>query len=214
VLAYYYQLQIKIKRRKMIYDLNDLDSTNIYHIMAQTVIPRPIAWIVTQNEGVVNIAPFSFFTPLSADPATVVVSIGNKSDGSPKDTMYNIVKNKKCVICMVDEKNLEKMHFSSKELPLDISEAGEFDIKTKDLFEGYPPIIENCSVAYACTFNQTINLAQKSRTVPVILDVKNIYVSSQAIKDEKRPLIDFNPVARVARNYAFLGEKIKAPIIP
>ena len=45
--------------------------------------------------------------------------------------MYNIQKNKKCVICMVDEHNLEKMHFSSKELASNISEAEEFSIKTK-----------------------------------------------------------------------------------
>jgi len=197
----------------MIYDLEDIDATGIYHIMAQTVIPRPIAWIVTQSEDKINIAPFSFFTPLSASPATVVVSIGYKSDGSLKDTMTNIQKNKKCTICMVDENNLEKMHFSSKELPLEISEADEFSIKTKEVFENFPSIIENCSVAYACTFNQIINLGD-SRTVPVVLNVKNIYISKNALKDEKKPIISFNPVARVAREYSFLGENIKAPKIP
>ena len=83
--------------------MKQLDTTKIYHLMAKTVIPRPIAWIITKNNGIINIAPFSFFAPLSAQPATVVVSIGTKKDGSLKDTMANIQETKKCTICMVDE---------------------------------------------------------------------------------------------------------------
>ena len=90
----------------MNYDLKELNATQIYHLMAQTVIPRPIAWIVTQDNDIVNIAPFSFFMPASASPATVIVSIGNKSDGTTKDTLANILKTDKCTICMVDDYNL------------------------------------------------------------------------------------------------------------
>ena len=196
----------------MIFKLEDLKPNNIYQLMAQTVIPRPIAWIVTQDDEVVNIAPFSFFTPLSSNPPCVVVSIGHKSDGSKKDTYANILKNKKCTICMVDEYNLEKMHFSSKELAKNISEAKQFDIDTKTIFEGFPPAISNCSVAYACTFNQIIDLNSQA-TIPVILNVENIYINDDNFTDENKKNIKFNPVARVAREYAFLGQRIAAPKI-
>ena len=196
----------------MFYQLKELNANNIYQLMAQTVIPRPIAWIVTQDEDVINIAPFSFFTPLSSNPPTVVVSIGHKSDGSQKDTYSNILKNKKCTICMVDEYNLEKMHFSSKELPKKISEAQEFDIETKSIFESYPPAILNCTVAYACSFNQIIDLNSQA-TIPVVLNVENIYVNDDNFTDELKRDIKFNPVARVSREYAFLGQRIKAPTI-
>ena len=185
----------------MLYATQELDPTKIYHLMAQTIIPRPIAWIVTENSGVVNIAPFSFFTPLSASPATVVVSIGKKSDGSLKDTIANIQKTQKCTICMVDEYNLEKMHFSSKELPRDVSEADEFDIATRELFKDFPPAIENATVSFACTFNQMIDL-KDTRTQPIVLNVKNIYI------DEEK---EFKPVARVSREYAFLSKRVEAP---
>jgi len=33
----------------MIYNMKQLDTTKIYHLMAKTVIPRPIAWIITKN---------------------------------------------------------------------------------------------------------------------------------------------------------------------
>ena len=98
-----------------------------YALMAQTIIPRPVAWIVTEDsEGRVNIAPFSYFTGLSSQPPTVVVSIGHKSDGTPKDTLQNIRNTKRCTLCMTDESRLEAMHFSSKPLPHERSEADYF----------------------------------------------------------------------------------------
>ena len=125
----------------MIFDLENSEINEKYKLMAQTIIPRPIAWVVTEDEGVINIAPFSYFIGLSSSPATVLISVGHKSNGLPKDTLANIRKNGKCTICMVDEKNLEKMHFSSKELEKEISEADEFQIKTKTLLDEFPPMI-------------------------------------------------------------------------
>ena len=69
----------------------------------------------------------------------------------------NIKKTNKCTISMVDDYNLEKMHFSSKELDKSISEAEQFNIKTKNIYDDFPPMIENATVAYTCTFNQAID---------------------------------------------------------
>jgi len=197
----------------MIFKINELKASEIYHLIAQTVIPRPIAWIVTEDDGVINIAPFSFFTPLSSSPATAIVSIGHKSDGSPKDTLANILKNKKCTICMVDDYHLEKMHLSSKSLDKDESESILFDIKTTMHVEEFPPMIENASVAYSCSLNQIVDLGE-SKTIPVIVNIENIFVDDKALESNEKPIVNFNPVARVAREYALLGEKIKAPKIP
>jgi flavin reductase (DIM6/NTAB) family NADH-FMN oxidoreductase RutF len=121
----------------MIFDLTkDKEINETYKLMAQTIIPRPIAWVVTEDDGVLNIAPFSYFIGLSSDPATVLVSVGHKPDGSPKDTLANIRKNGKCTICMVEEKDLDKMHFSSKGVDKEISEAALFDIETVPLLDG------------------------------------------------------------------------------
>ena len=40
------------------------------------VVPRPIGWISTiDDEGSVNLAPFSFFNSLSADPPLSLIHI-------------------------------------------------------------------------------------------------------------------------------------------
>ena len=197
----------------MIFDLDNSQLNNKYKLMAQTIIPRPIAWVVTEDEGVVNIAPFSYFIGLSSSPATVLLSIGEKSDGSTKDTLANIRKHKRCTICMVEEKHLEKMHFSSKELDKSISEAKEFEIDIDSVCTKFPPMIKDVPCAYFCDFNQEIDLGGGS-TIPIVLNVRHIFVSDDAITDKSRMTIEFKPVARIGKSYAFLDEEIEPPTIP
>ena len=198
----------------MRFDLNSDKSINeTYKLMAQTIIPRPIAWVVTEDEGVVNVAPFSYFIGLSSEPASVLISVGHKADGTPKDTLANIRKYKKCTICMVEEKDLEKMHFSSKGLAHQESEVTEFDIATTHIKDGYPPMIEGVPCAYCCTLNQEIDLGGGT-TIPLVLNVDEIFVDDRCITDKERLAISFDPVARIGKSYAFLGDEIEAPVIP
>ena len=47
-----------------------LSARENYKLLIGSVIPRPVALVVTQSEaGVVNIAPFSFFNIVSSEPA-------------------------------------------------------------------------------------------------------------------------------------------------
>ena len=113
---------------------------------------------------------------------------------------------------MVDESSLEKMHLSSKGVDKEISEAELFDIKTDKMFDDYPPIIKGVSCAYFCDFNQEIDLGESS-TVPLVLNIKHIYVNDENITDKERLTIKFDPVARIGRSYAFLGDEVDAPLM-
>ncbi len=198
----------------MIFDLlKDTKLNENYKLMAQTILPRPIAWVVTEENDVVNVAPFSYFIGLSSEPASVLISVGHKADGTPKDTLINLRKTKKCTICMVEEKDLEKMHFSSKGLEYGESEAEYFNIETETMVEGYPPAIKGVPTAYFCTLNQEIDLGGGT-TIPLVLNVKEIFVDDRIISDKERLSISFKPVARIGKSYAFLGEEIDAPVIP
>ncbi|MFK5975054.1 MAG: flavin reductase family protein [Sulfurovum sp.] len=191
----------------MIFNTDDNKTNNNYKLMAQTIIPRPIAWVVTEDKGVINIAPFSYFISLSSNPATVLISVGHKSDGTPKDTLHNILKTKKCTICMVEKENLEKMHYSSKELDKDISEAELYNIELESIFDEFPSMIKGVGCAYFCEFNQEIDLGGGS-TIPLVLNVKQIYIKDELITDKKRLIIEFTPIARVGKSYVELGDEL------
>ncbi len=193
-------------------DYKDKELTQRYQLMAQTIIPRPIAWIVTQNNGVTNIAPFSYFMGLSSEPATMIVSIGHKSDGSEKDTLKNIRETGKCTICMVDEPLLEKMHFSSKEMASSQSEAQEFEIALRDVLGDYPPMVEGAPSAFFCDFYQELEL-KGSKTIPLVVEIKEQYIDDTIVSDREKITLDYEPVARVGKSYALLGQKITPPTI-
>ena len=83
----------------MIIDFKQQSPANRYHIMTQTVIPRPIAWVLSENtsdnpatsEPSYNLAPFSFFNAICSHPPLPMLSVGHKSDGTEKDTSVNLL---------------------------------------------------------------------------------------------------------------------------
>ena len=198
----------------MLVNYADKQLTQKYQLMAQTIIPRPIAWILTQDtKGTLNIAPFSYFMGLSSEPPTMVVSIGHKSDGSQKDTLKNLRETKKCTICMVDESLLEKMHFSSKELDSSVNEAELFEIETQQIVDAFPPMVKGTPSAFFCELHPEIDL-KGSKTIPMVVEIKEQYIDDAIITDQDRITLDYEPVARVGKSYALLGKKITPPAIP
>lgn len=196
----------------MLIDFKDQASTDRYKLMSQLVIPRPIAWIVTEGE-VVNIAPFSYFTPLSSDPAAMIVSIGHRADGAPKDTLRNLRASQKCVLCITDESKLDMMHLSSKGLEPTESESEVFDIPTQKIFDDFPPMIEGIKAAFFCEYLQEVEL-KGSKTIPVIIEIQHLYVDEMIISDKEKMTMELDAIARVGRSYAKIGEEMQAPPIP
>ena len=192
--------------------LNFSDNLDNYKLMRQAIIPRPIAWIVTEDENT-NIAPFSYFMALTSTPPTMVVSIGHKSDGTPKDTLANIRKTKKCTICMPKEEQLEQMHFSSKELEHDLSEADVFNINLEKKVKNFPPMIKDAPIAFYCELFQELDI-KGSKHRPIIVEIKQMFIDDACFTNKEKLYFQFNPIARIGGDYSFLGEIIKAPKIP
>jgi len=166
-------------------------------LILQTTNPRPIAWVVTENrEGLINIAPYSLFTPLSFDPPTLIVSFRPKEDGGIKDSLQNIRQSKKCTICMVTTKTRAIMHQTSQEIPPNQSEAEKFHIQTQSIMAGYPPIISASPIAYFCSFSQAITL-QGDNTIPIILTIDRVFVDEEIIQSHAPLHINFNGVGHI-----------------
>jgi flavin reductase (DIM6/NTAB) family NADH-FMN oxidoreductase RutF len=75
------------------HDIDAMAPADIYKLLSAAVQPRPVAWISTvSSTGVRNLAPFSFFNVASRDPATLMISIGERigAPGEAKDTLVNI----------------------------------------------------------------------------------------------------------------------------
>jgi flavin reductase (DIM6/NTAB) family NADH-FMN oxidoreductase RutF len=72
-------------------NVTSLEPDLAHKLLVGAVQPRPIAWVSTVSaDGGINLAPFSFFTVASRNPATVLVSIGPRVGGGVKDTLTNL----------------------------------------------------------------------------------------------------------------------------
>lgn len=166
----------------MILDYSEINDLNRYKIMSDTVVPRPIAWIVTEDDGVLNAAPFSYFIPISSNPATLIVAIGEKEPGVPKDSLANILKTKKATICFANKDNVDKVKLSSTMLPKDQSEVSEYGIDVEKVLEEFPPMISSSQSALFCEYYDTVKIPGK--TTPLILEIKKQFIEDDRINEK------------------------------
>lgn len=206
----------------MLFDFAHLSSNNRYHLITQTVVPRPIAWILTANtktsaQDNYNLAPFSYFTALSSDPALLVVSIGNKSENVMKDTKLNLLNNKECILHIPSVDLIEELNKSAANYEYGKSEFEQLGLHLTPYTQNLPRIQE-ASIAMHCTLYDTHEL-NGAQTI-CYLEVKSVYVKDELVTQEEgnRTQIDcksLNPLSRLGgSDYTELGNTltIKRPL--
>src|SRR5579864_6292656 len=108
----------------MLIDVTSAKVLDVYHMLVDVVTPRPIAWVTSLDpEGVVNLAPFSFYNAFGANPPVVVFSPTLRRDGSRKDTLLNVEATGEFVLNAAVESLAEQVNQSSRELPHGQSEV-------------------------------------------------------------------------------------------
>lgn len=162
--------------------LSDLEPRQIYHLMIQTIIPRPIAWILTENDNhSFNLAPFSYFNGVSSDPPIMMVSIGKKKTGEKKDTWSNIEKRKQFVIHIAAQDQRDWVNQTSEELEYGESEVEKCELKTTTV-EGWPlPRLANSKVAMLCSLYKIYEIGNKPQGM-ILGQIEKFWFDSDIVK--------------------------------
>jgi flavin reductase (DIM6/NTAB) family NADH-FMN oxidoreductase RutF len=192
-------------------ELSGMSSTAVYHLMTQTVIPRPIAWVLSTNDdSSLNLAPFSYFNAVCSDPPLCMLSMGKKPDGSSKDTVTNLVEDAYCVIHIAHVQQSDVVTATAATLNYAESEVEANQIKlTKH--ENWPlKRIADCPIAYLCKVHSTQQMGKAPQQI-VFVEIIEMYIDDKVIdQSNNRIQIDalkVNPLARLgASQYASLGE--------
>ena len=92
-------------------------------VLTGVVVPRPIAFVSTVSaDGIVNLAPYSFFNAVAYDPPTIVFSSSRRAPSKEKDTLANIEATGEFVVNIVVDEIAEAMNKTAAEYPADVSE--------------------------------------------------------------------------------------------
>ena len=142
---------------KQPFDFEAMRASDRYRIMANTVVPRPIAWVTTQGaDGVVNAAPFSFFNVFGADPVVVGLGLLARGPGAFKDTAANILSEREFVVQLVPERLVHAMNATCVDAPPGMSEVELAGLHTVPSTKVRPPRLRESPVAFECRVMQTV----------------------------------------------------------
>jgi flavin reductase (DIM6/NTAB) family NADH-FMN oxidoreductase RutF len=192
---------------------------DIYKILTGSVIPRPIGWVSSISEdGILNLAPFSFFNAVGEDPPHVMFSTV-RSGNTNKDTLNNVLATKQFVVNMATEDMVEAVNASSVNLP---PEGNEFDYAgltpaPSELIR--PPRVMESPISFECELVHHYSLEghRDGGATIMIGRIVMFHVDESVLLDDyKINQETYRPIARLAgSNYAKLGEifSIKRPFV-
>ncbi len=103
-------------------DPASLDQRESYQLLISAIVPRPIALVATISEdGVANLAPFSFFTGVCSKPPMVGLSVVRRR-GEKKDTLRNIEANSEFVVNVVSAGMAQAMNQTAADYAPEVDE--------------------------------------------------------------------------------------------
>ena len=165
----------------MLLDFSALSARDAYQWMIGTILPRPIAWVSTvAPDGRSNLAPFSFFQGVTANPPTLMFVPVNNRDGAKKDTVRNIELVPEFVVNLVPRALAEAMNKTSAVLPYGESEFEAFGIDAAPSARVRPPRVAQAPVAFECALSQIVNIG----TGPLAANVVFGHILAAHVSDD------------------------------
>ena len=194
----------------MQFNPQNLEQKSIYKLLTGIVIPRPIGWISSiSEEGITNLAPFSYFNAVGDDPPHVMFSAGRGAN-SNKDTLNNVLTTKQFVVNMVTEELVEQMNSTAQSIPPHESEFDLANLTPIPSFKIKPPRVKESPISMECELVHHYTLEDNKFGGSTILigRIVMFHIADDVLLDDYKINLDtYKPVARLAgSNYSKLGK--------
>lgn len=194
----------------MEFNPEELDQKAIYKLITGAIIPRPIGWISTiSEEGIPNLAPFSFFNVIGDDPPHVMFSTAHGNQHK-KDTLNNALATGQFVVNMVTEEIVEAMNATAQSVHSDIDEFELAGLTPLPSVKIKPPRVKESPITFECEVVHHYSLENHKyggATMVVGRIVMFHFDKAVLLEDHKINLDVYRPVSRLAgANYSKLGE--------
>jgi flavin reductase (DIM6/NTAB) family NADH-FMN oxidoreductase RutF len=181
--------------------VEDLGEGGTYPWLTAVVVPRPIAWVSSLSaDGVVNLAPHSFFTVASAEPPVVAfTSVGTK------DSLRNIRATGEFVVHLAPRSLAEEVNRTSTNFPPDVDELAVAGLTARPSVRVAPPRVVESPVALECVADGERSFG---RSTMVFGRVVHVAVSRAVLAEDGLPDVRaLDPATRLGREeWGALGE--------
>ena len=170
-------------------------------VLTGVIVPRPIAFVSSvSTEGIVNLAPFSFFNAMAYDPATIVLGISRSAGWKEKDTLANIEATGEFVVNVVVDDIAEAMNSTAAEFPTDVDEfeVGGLTAAPSELVRA--PRVAESPVNMECRLNQVVAVGDGTKHAIVIGEIILMHIRDDIINGHRINHQRLKPVGRLAGN--------------
>ena len=181
----------------MLIDLAAIEAKHIHPILTQTVIPRPVAWVLSLNPGGdLNLAPYSFFNAISDHPKMVMFASSGR-----KDTLRNVEETKVFTTSMVGRELASQVNLTSADSPYGESEFGFSGLTVAEARLINAPFVAEAHAALECKvtdiFQPRSIEGEPSGSFVVIGQVVGIHIDDAALVDGRLDMAAVAPLARL-----------------
>ena len=188
---------------------SQLAHREIYNILISAVAPRPIAWVSSLSaSGQPNLAPFSFFNAVCAEPALLAFAPSMRSPkklgaaegapaGQPKDTLRNIRETKEFVINVVTYELAEAMNLSSGDYDATVNEFDVAKLASAPSKLVRPRRVAESPVSFECKLYQILDFNPGPEGGSLVIgEIISIHVDDRHLKEGR---LDRNSLDLIGR---------------
>ncbi len=180
----------------------DIDRRQVYRLMVGSVVPRPIAWVSSMDlDGVLNLAPFSFFNAVADQPPMIVFAPnGPRPGGGAKDTLANIEKTNEFVVNLCSWELREAMNASSANVDPEVDEFKLAGLTAAPSVHVKTPRVKEAPASLECRFVTRLRLPSSNPDIEnnmVIGEVVGIHIDDAIIDDGMIDMAAYRPLARL-----------------
>ena len=192
----------------MRFDPTEMEPRAFYRVLNSVVVPRPIAWVCSRSaEGVLNLAPHSFYTVACVEPPVVqFTSVGRK------DSLRNVEATGEFTVSLTPEALFEQVNATGTDFPAHMSEPEHVGVRLEPSETVGVPRVAESPVAVECRLHSTVRLGDST---VVFGRVQLISVWEDAVRDGRPRIEHLRPLARLGGNeWSTIGEVKEIARIP
>ena len=182
------------------FDFSKLDTTSIYKLMIDAIVPRPIAFVSTlSKDGIGNLAPFSFFNGVSSHPPCIVFSVTAHRKGGAKDTLRNIQETQQFVINSANGWLAEQVNQCSGEYPYGVDEMQKSGLTTVPSKLVKPARVKESAMQMECELHQLVPVGSggPGSATLVIGKILLMHLREDLWKDGRISIEGYEPLSRL-----------------
>jgi flavin reductase (DIM6/NTAB) family NADH-FMN oxidoreductase RutF len=166
------------------------------------IVPRPIGWVSSQDkDGIVNLAPYSYFNGVGSEPPTVMfASEGTHMEGDFKDSATNVQETGEFVCNLATWELREQMNATSAQVARSVDEFELAGLTATPSRLVAPPRVKESPVHLECTHLRTVELPSNDPQRPNLVvfgRVVGIHIDDSIITDGMIDMDAFKPIARL-----------------